>query len=41
MKPVALDQLADGTLRWHFVPPQPDTDAELDRELAAFAAKHP
>lgn len=40
MQPCALDTLPDGTYRWHFTPPPPSDENDLDRELAAFEAKH-
>lgn len=35
-----LDVLPDGTLRWYFGTVPNDEDAELDRELREFEAKH-
>lgn len=40
MKPCALDTLPDGTYRWHFTEPAANDEDDLDRELAAFEAKH-
>lgn len=40
MKPCALDTLPDGTHRWHFTTPPSHDENDLDRELAAFEAKH-
>lgn len=40
MEPCALDTLPDGTHRWHFTQPPPHDENDLDRELAAFEAKH-
>lgn len=39
-EPTALDVKPDGSFRWHIAPPTTDNDAELDRELAEFQAKH-
>ncbi len=40
MPPAALDSLPDGSFRWHFTPPAANDEDALDRELAAFEAKH-
>tara|TARA_R100000365_G_C2747452_1_gene77370 strand:- start:1076 stop:1276 length:201 start_codon:yes stop_codon:yes gene_type:complete len=40
IKAKALDMLPNGTLRWHFQDLPMDEDVDLDRELAAFEAKH-
>lgn len=40
MAPTALDSLPDGTYRWHFTPAPANDEDDLDRELAAFEAKH-
>ena len=37
---LALDSLPDGTFRWHFTEPPANDESSLDRELAAFEAKH-
>ena len=40
VEPTALDSLPDGSFRWHFTPPATNDEDALDRELAAFEAKH-
>lgn len=40
LQPAALDSLPDGSFRWHFTPPAASDEDSLDRELAAFEAKH-
>lgn len=40
MTPSALDTMPDGTHRWHFTPPADNDENALDRELAAFEARH-
>lgn len=40
VQPAALDSLPDGSFRWHFTPPATNDEDVLDRELAAFEAKH-
>ena len=40
LAPVALDQLPDGTLRWHFTLPRVNGESELDRELAEWETKN-
>lgn len=40
LSPSQLDVLPDGTLRWHLGGAPNDEDAELDRELREFEAKH-
>lgn len=40
IQPAALDSLPDGSFRWHFTPPPSHDEDGLDRELAAFEAKH-
>lgn len=40
LQPCALDTMPDGTYRWHFTAPAANDEDSLDRELAAFEAKH-
>lgn len=40
IQPAALDSMPDGTFRWHFTAPPEHGEDALDRELAAFEAKH-
>lgn len=40
LQPAALDNLPDGTFRWHFTAPPANDENDLDRELADFEAKH-
>lgn len=38
--PTALDAMPDGTLRWHFTQPSETGQTALEKEWAAFEAKH-
>lgn len=40
VEPAALDIMPNGTHRWHFTKPSGDDEDDLDRELAAFEARH-
>ena len=40
LKPTAADFLPSGGIRFHFIEPSTPPDDDLDRELAAFEAKH-